>query len=90
MIRNKNKKAFAFLYDKYAAALYGYICKQTNDKKTADEIFQQTFFNIWNGLSESSSLKNHLLVWMLGIAKNITHQKFFTNNENTLLKLNAV
>lgn len=91
MIQNKNTKAFAHLYDKYAAALYGFICKQVDDKKMAEEILQQTFSKIWHSLTDRVTLKNHLLIWMMNVARNITtERKSSKGNYNTNLRLAAV
>lgn len=79
MIENKDTKAFAQLYDKYAAALYGHIYKQVNNKKMAEEILQQTFLKIWHNLPARVTLKNHLLIWMMNVARNITTERISSN-----------
>jgi RNA polymerase sigma-70 factor (ECF subfamily) len=72
MIQNKNKNAFALLYDKYAPALYGSIFKLVNDKQVAEQILQQTFLEMWNLPTGQNVSHNHLLLWMMNVARSIT------------------
>jgi len=45
-----DKQAFGELYDKYAPALLGIITKIAVDKKTSENILQESFLIIWNDL----------------------------------------
>lgn len=82
MIRDKNKMAFEKLYDKYAAAVYGSICKQVTDKKMCEEILQQTFLKVWHALTEGNIISNRLLLWMMNVARNIINEKTIGSKTN--------
>lgn len=90
MIKNKNKKAFEHLYDKYSPALYGSICKQIEDKSLAEEILQQTFLNVWDSLTNAFYQKNHLLLWMMNVAGSITRERTAGENLHPGYKLAAL
>jgi RNA polymerase sigma-70 factor (ECF subfamily) len=64
MISENNLDAWVFLYDKYAAAMFGTICKITEDKKIAEEIFKEAFLQL-KEKQILSKLKYSLYPWLL-------------------------
>ncbi len=48
LIEEKDKGVFAFIYDKYSAAIYGLILQKVSLRKDADEILYQTFIALFN------------------------------------------
>lgn len=46
MIAENNLEAWEYLYDKYAAAMYGIICKLTDDRTLSEEIFIGAFLQL--------------------------------------------
>lgn len=64
MISENSLDAWIFLYDKYAAAMFGTICKITEDKKIAEEIFKEAFIQL-KEKQILSKLKYSLYPWLL-------------------------
>ncbi len=72
LLKNKQGPAFNYLYENYAAALYGIIFKIVENKELAEDILQETFIKIWNNFSNYDSTKGRLFTWMLNITRNLT------------------
>lgn len=71
LIKNKDQKAFAYLYDNYARALFGVIFAVIDDTEESEDILQKTFLKIWENFDSYSIAKGRLYTWMLNIARNI-------------------
>lgn len=70
-LKDRNDKAFGFLYDNYAGALYS-IIKQiiTDNPELANDVLQEVFINIWRRIETYDQGKGRLFTWMLNIARN--------------------
>jgi len=66
----KNQKAFNYLYDAYAPALYGLIIKLTPERDAACNILLKSFQHIWVNIDAYDSEKDKLLNWMIAITMN--------------------
>jgi RNA polymerase sigma-70 factor, ECF subfamily len=75
-LKDKSKAAFSVLYDSYAGALLGVICRMVNDKDTAEELLQDTFIKIWKHINLYDAAKGTLFTWMLNIARNTCKDYF--------------
>ncbi|WP_115171195.1 RNA polymerase sigma factor [Sphingobacterium spiritivorum] len=69
-LQSKDEKAFNYLYDNYAGALYGVIIRIVNTKEYADEVIQDVFVKIWNNIHSFDAGKGRLYTWMINIARN--------------------
>ncbi|MBI5371039.1 MAG: sigma-70 family RNA polymerase sigma factor [Sphingobacteriales bacterium] len=69
-LRQRDEKAFAYLYDHYAAALYGVVNTVVADKETANDVLQNVFVNIWRKFDSYDPAKGRLFTWMMNIARN--------------------
>lgn len=74
-VRDRNEKAFTYLYDNYSAALYGVIHSIIADSETANDILQDVFVNIWRKIDSYDPAKGRLFTWMLNIARNAAIDK---------------
>ena len=63
--------AFAGLYDRFAPAVLGVIAGILPDKPAAEEVLQETFLRIRQGIAGYDAKKERLLLWMLGIARRL-------------------
>jgi RNA polymerase sigma-70 factor, ECF subfamily len=72
LLKSGDQSAFAYLYDNYAAALYGIIFRIINNKEIAEDILQEAFVKIWNNFSSYDATKGRLFTWMLNIARNLS------------------
>ena len=67
LLQKKDTSAFCFLYDTYAASLYGFIIKIIPDKALAAQLLEQSFVTICSGLHLYDPLKEAVFSWMLRI-----------------------
>lgn len=70
LLRNRDNKAFAYLYDNYASALYSIILQIVNDGELANDVLQEVFVNIWRRIEQYDATKGRLFTWMMNIARN--------------------
>lgn len=70
LLKEKNSKAFSYLYDNYSTALFGIIHQIIDDNELASDILQEVFLNIWRRIETYDASKGRLFTWMLNIARN--------------------
>ncbi len=68
-LKNKNEEAFRLLVDKYKEKLYWHIRKMVLNHEDTNDILQNTFVKIWQGLKEFR-YESGLYTWMYRIATN--------------------
>ncbi|MES2761960.1 MAG: sigma-70 family RNA polymerase sigma factor [Bacteroidota bacterium] len=71
LIKERNQKAFAYLYDNYSKALFGVINNIVNDQEESEDVLQNTFLKIWNNFDSYDAAKGRLYTWMLNISRNM-------------------
>ena len=71
LIREKDQKAFSYLYDNYSQALFGVINSIVKNIEESEDILQKTFVKIWNNFPSYNESKGRLYTWMLNIARNL-------------------
>ena len=69
-MRNRDNKAFAYLYDNYASALYSIILQIVSDGELANDVLQEVFVNIWRRIEQYDAVKGRLFTWMMNVARN--------------------
>ena len=69
-MRNRDNKAYAYLYDNYASALYSIIQQIVSDGELANDVLQEVFVNIWRRIEQYDATKGRLFTWMMNIARN--------------------
>jgi RNA polymerase sigma factor (sigma-70 family) len=72
LLRSRDQQAFSYLYDNYAAALNGIICRMVDETHLAEDILQEAFVKIWNNFVQYDSTKGRLFTWMINITRNLT------------------
>lgn len=75
LLRSNHRGAFEYLYEHYAPALYGIICKILKDRDKADDVLQDSFLKIWRNIGFYNSEKGTLFTWMLNVARNTAIDK---------------
>jgi RNA polymerase sigma-70 factor (ECF subfamily) len=68
-IAQQDADALAELYDRYAQIVYNLIVRIVRDTATADEILQETFFQVWQKAGEFSG-RGAAAAWLYRIARN--------------------
>ena len=72
LLRSQDQQAFSYLYDNYAAALNGIICRMVDETHLAEDILQEAFVKIWNNFIHYDSSKGRLFTWMINLTRNLT------------------
>jgi RNA polymerase sigma-70 factor (ECF subfamily) len=70
LLKNRDNKAFAYLYDHYAGALNSIILQIVTDADLASDVLQEVFVNIWRRIEQYDISKGRLFTWMMNIARN--------------------
>jgi RNA polymerase sigma factor (sigma-70 family) len=71
-LKLRNNAAYSYLYDNYAANLFGVINRMSGNKMVSEEILQDVFVKIWKGIDGYESKRGALYTWMLNISINAT------------------
>jgi len=84
----------AYLYDNYAAALYGVISRIISDEAVAQDTLQEVFVKIWSKIDQYDDKKGRLFTWMLNIARNasldvVNSARFKNTAKNQSLELSV-
>jgi len=89
LLQQKDKAAFAQLYDQYHCIIYGLAVKAVRSKEFADEVTELTFLNVWKSLHLFKNQQKTFCVWMVCILINTAKEfleskniKFILNTEN--------
>jgi RNA polymerase sigma-70 factor (ECF subfamily) len=69
-LRLKDRTALEYLYDHYAAAIYGVISRIVTKEAVAEEVLQDVFLKIWDKFASYDAAKGKLFTWMINIARN--------------------
>lgn len=72
LLQDRNQSAFSYLYDNYAAALYGIVFRMVEDTPLSEDILQEAFIKIWNNFKQYDNTKGRLFTWMINITRNLT------------------
>jgi RNA polymerase sigma-70 factor (ECF subfamily) len=87
LLRDRDEKGLSLIYDHYAATLNGIIVRIVKSPNEAEEILQQTFLKVWNGIDTYDNEKSTLYTWMARIARNTAIDKVrlksFENQQKT-------
>ncbi len=67
MLLQRNMEAFGLLYDIYAAAIYGIICKEINNEEKTKKILTNVFIRFSKQLKNKDSIKEGLFVCLYKI-----------------------
>src|SRR5580700_3536002 len=65
------ERAFTQLTEKYQQKIYWHIRRMVKSHSDADDVMQNTFIKIWNGL-ENFRAESQLFTWLYRIATNET------------------
>jgi len=71
LIKQGDLKEFTVLYNTYAAALLGVIQRITGEQTISENIFQQTFIELWNTKQTYSPSKERIFTWMFKTARKL-------------------
>ena len=94
LLKDRDNKAFSYLYDNYSSALYGVISPIVNDTELANDVLQEVFINIWRKIESYDPSKGRLFTWMLNIARNasidLLRSKSYQNSQKNQSLMDTV
>ena len=94
LLKDRDNKAFSYLYDNYSSALYGVISPIVNDTELANDVLQEVFINIWRKIESYDPSKGRLFTWMLNIARNasidVLRSKSYQNSQKNQSLMDTV
>jgi RNA polymerase sigma-70 factor (ECF subfamily) len=62
LLKANDKAAFEYLYDNYAAGLYGIIRRIVKDDDKAEDVMQDSFIKIWKNIASYDAGKGTLFM----------------------------
>ena len=69
-IRDRDRMALEALHARYSGAVYGLAMRMLRDAGAAEEVAQDTFFNIWRRAGSYAAPRGSVTAWLFGIARN--------------------
>ena len=70
LIAQHSRDALSALYDRYAGAVYSLAARKLQDAGAAEEVTQDTFFNIWRRASSYRPERGKVTAWLFSIGHN--------------------
>lgn len=69
-IANGDRECFRRLHDRYENLLFATILKVLNDREDAQEVLQETFFNLWKKAHLFQDVRGRPVTWLASMARN--------------------
>lgn len=70
LLKQRNQKAFAYLYDHYSGSLLSIVNSIITEQDIAHDVLQNVFINIWKKIDSYDPAKGRLFTWMLNVTRN--------------------
>ncbi len=67
--RDRDRTAFAALYDRLSPRVYGFLLKLLGNRPDADDVLQETFLQVWNQAGRFDATRAGPDGWVLMIAR---------------------
>jgi RNA polymerase sigma factor (sigma-70 family) len=80
LLKQRDEKAFSYLYDNYSGALYSIITQILENTELANDVLQEVFINIWRKIDTYDPAKGRLYTWMLNISRNASIDQLRSKN----------
>lgn len=75
LLQLQEKKAIAWLYDRYSTALYGVALKIVRSGPVAQDVVQEAYVKAWRNGPTYDSKRGSLFTWLLNIVRNLAIDK---------------
>lgn len=62
-------EAFTEFYDRYSSRMFGLVLKMTSRRCEAEDVLQETFWQVWSRASQFDGRRGSPLVWLVQIAR---------------------
>jgi len=70
-VARSDGNALETLYDRYAPMVMGISLKITSDRATAEEVLQETFWQVWQGAVSYQAQGGSFAGWLFRIARGL-------------------
>lgn len=67
--RERDRSAFAAVYDRFSPRVYGFLLKLLGNRPDADDVLQETFLQVWNQAGRFDPARANPDGWVLMIAR---------------------
>lgn len=74
LLKQKDKKAFEYFYDKYAPSIYGLLLSHFKNSDKSTLLLQHIFLRFYKELNTTSVFPNRLFVYLYRIAMRIVSE----------------
>jgi RNA polymerase sigma-70 factor (ECF subfamily) len=68
--RSGNRRALASLYERYRSRVFGYLVKEMRDRETAEDVFQEVWMKVMQGIGSYDASRGPFRAWLFRIAAN--------------------
>ncbi len=68
-IAGGDRDSFALLYDLYSHRLFGLIVYILGNSREAEDVFQETLFQVWRRASQFDASRGSALAWLIQLAR---------------------
>lgn len=77
-VRSRDHEAFRLIFERYSSSIFRFIYGMVGRRDLAEELTQETFMGAYKNIG---SLRDDakLSSWLYGIARNVTHKSFRSN-----------
>ncbi len=83
-IEQKCLETIGIIYDRYAPALLGIICKITGDKQVAEDILKTVFIKACSQAGSFHASGSSLFTWLINIARQLAFDKIKNEHRNNV------
>lgn len=80
-VRDKDKAAFAALYDRHSPPVLGLAMRMLRETSAAEDALQDTFLTLWNKSALYDDRRGALLSWLFAVCRNICLDRLKRPNE---------
>lgn len=68
-IARGDEKAFAALYDRYSAILFGLLLRILHSRAEAEDVLQEVFLQVWRRASTFDAARGRAFTWLVTLAR---------------------
>jgi len=79
-----DQKAFAELYKRTSAKLFGVCLRMLHDRGEAEEVLQETYTTVWRRAASFDSAKASAITWLVTLSRNKAIDRLRQHREETL------
>jgi len=68
--RRGDRRALGTLYERYRNRVFGYLTRETRDRETAEDVFQEVWVKVMQGIESYDASRGPFRAWLFRIAAN--------------------